>query len=281
MILDKIDPAKVVVVPTRYGRMMVLENDRYMGRAMIRTGEYSESEVALWRQLLRPGMIACDVGANIGAHTVALAQMVGLVFAFEPLPFMYRMMVGNVALNGLPNVIPCHCAVGDTAGTLNVPGFDYTADENYGGIPLGHWDQGNPIPVQRLDDLLPAAHFIKADVEGMEMAVLKGAERIIRECRPILYVEANPEEGHPTTEGPGQVALIRHMQGLGYDCWWHFAPHFNPDNHHGVPPQDDHERTVVSYNILAIPKGKGEINGLPKIPEYPAGGSENLEDTDG
>ena len=54
MIRDRIDPSKIAVVPTRYGRMMVLENDRYMGQAMIRHGEYSESEVELWRQLLPP-----------------------------------------------------------------------------------------------------------------------------------------------------------------------------------------------------------------------------------
>jgi len=261
VIPDHIDPEMIAVVPTRYGRMMVLSNDRYMGDAFVRHGEYSESEVELWRQLLTPGAIVADIGANIGAHTIALASLVpyGAVHAFEPLPFMYRMMVGNVALNGCTNVQHYPCAVGAEPGRITVPAIDYAQQGNFGGLPLGDHEFGNPIPVYRLDDLLPAVHFIKADVEGMEMAVLQGAQRLIRECRPCLYLEANP--------GPTQEPLIRYVQGLGYDVWWHYAPHYNPKNVNGAPAKDDHERSVVSFNILCLPSSPdNRIEGLELIP---------------
>lgn len=261
MIPDKVDAEKIVVVPTRYGRMMVLANDRYMGAALIRHGEYSESEVALWRQLIPAHAIVADIGANVGAHTVALASLVplGEVHAFEPLPFMYRMMVGNVALNGLTNVRHYPIAVGAEAGTITIPPLDYTQDSNYGGMAIEGHAFGNPVPVFRLDDVLKVCHFLKVDVEGMELAVLKGAERIIRECQPGLYLENNP--------GPDQDALIRYVQGLGYDVWWHYAPHFNHDNVNGAEALDDHEKTVVSYNILCLPHSPdNQIEGLPFVP---------------
>lgn len=261
MIRDRIDPSKIAVVPTRYGRMMVLENDRYMGQAFIRHGEYSESEVDLWRQLLPAHAVVADIGANIGAHTVALASLVpdGLVYSFEPLPFLYRMMVGNVALNGLTNVKHFPIAVGAENGTLTVPPLDYSRDGNYGGLNLENHKAGNPVPVMPLDDIVPVCHFLKVDVEGMELGVLKGAQRIIRECRPGLYLENNP--------GPDQDVLIRYVQGLGYDVWWHYAPHFNPANVNGAEAKDEHERTVVSFNILCLPsEGNNVIDGLEFVP---------------
>jgi FkbM family methyltransferase len=262
VIRDKADASKVVIVaPTRYGRMMVLSNDRYMGAAFTTFGEYSESEVALWRQLIPDGAICVDAGANIGAHTVALAALVpnGLVVAFEPLRFMYHMLAGNVALNALTNVMTYHAALGATPGVIYVPGFDYTADNNYGGIALGGFAQGNPVPQITLDSVgLPRLDFLKADVEGMEQAVLEGAATLIAMHRPCLYLENNP--------GDKQQALIDYVHGLDYDIWWHRAPLFNPDNFAGVTTTDDHTLHVVSHNILCLPReGQHDIQGLDFI----------------
>lgn len=258
MILDRLAGDLLTITPCRYGRMMYLARDKYIGRALTAYGEYSESEVHLWRQLLEPKMICVDAGANIGAHTVALASLVpqGAVLAFEPFRYLYLILCGNIALNGLANVIPHQAAVGATPGRLKVPALDYTQEENYGGLSLGEWTIGNDVPVLRLDDLLPVVHFIKADVEGMEQQVLEGAQRLIRDCRPILYVEANP--------GPGQQPLIDYLHSLKYDCWWHHAPHFNPDNH--KQNQTDIYQGVVSFNILALPHGpEHTIAGLTPI----------------
>jgi hypothetical protein len=72
----------------RYGSMLYNPNDTYVGRSLDLYGEYSEEEVSLFRDLLsEPGSVL-DVGANIGVHTVAFAEIVGSageVHAFEPL----------------------------------------------------------------------------------------------------------------------------------------------------------------------------------------------------
>lgn len=264
MIFDRIAPESLTVVEgCRYGRFAAITHDQYMGKALQRYGEYSESEVQLWRQLLAatPNAIVADVGANIGCHTVALASIVpqGRVVAFEPLRWLYQLALTNATLNACRNVDVVHAAVGAERGQITVPAIDYTHDGNYGGVPLKQFSTGYPVPLVRLDDVLPVVHFIKADVEGMESEVLKGAERLIRECRPILYVEANPEDGYPMKEGPTQLAMIRQLQGYGYTVWWHLAPHHNSANVRGADPADEHEREVVSFNLLAI---ASEVNAV-------------------
>lgn len=259
MILDVADGAQVTIQPARYGRMMTLSNDTYQGAAFAHYGEYSEAEVALWRQLLPPDALVADVGANLGAHTIALASLVpdGGVFAFEPLRQLYLFLCGNIALNGLVNVMPYHAAIGATRGSLLVPPIDYTRDAPYGGMELGALEEGNPVPVITLDELLPRIDFIKADVEGMEQQVLEGATRLITQCQPILYVENN--------QGPKQQALIDYIQArFAYDLWWHLAPHYNPDNVRANP--ENIYGDAVSVNMLGLPHHEGTtISGLPPI----------------
>jgi len=267
MILDRIDPTLITSADCRYGHMTYLANDRYIGAALGRYGEYSEAEVTVWRDLLDPRAIVADVGANLGAHTVALASLVpqGMVFAFEPLWFMHALTLGNVARNGYANVRTFHAAAGAERGLLTVPAMDYTVqgqDANYGGMNMEGHAKGNPVPVLRLDDVCPRLDFIKADVEGMEWKVLQGAQRIIAEHRPVLYVENNPAPGHPELVSENQRRLIEQIQGLTYDCWWHHAPLYNPNNYRQAPPEDDNFPKVHSFNMICLPSHPENLKAM-------------------
>src|SRR5262249_30763115 len=134
--------------------------------------------------------------ANIGAHTLPLAHLVGpsgRVLAFEPQRIPFYSLCANVVLNNLSNVVCHQMAAGETAGTLAVPDLDYWAENNFGGLELAcDYSQCRTysVPVVRIDDLqLDACHFMKIDVEGMEKLVLAGAVETIRRFRPLLYVE--------------------------------------------------------------------------------------------
>jgi hypothetical protein len=75
---EKHSPARLTrLSDCRHGRMLYFSNDRYVGGSLDVYGDYCEDETQLFGQILRPGHVVVEAGANIGAHTVHLAQVVG------------------------------------------------------------------------------------------------------------------------------------------------------------------------------------------------------------
>jgi FkbM family methyltransferase len=242
----------------RHGRLTYLLNDAYIGRSLDVYGEYSEGEIALFAQLLRPGDVAVDVGANIGALTVAMARLVqpgGAVVAFEPQRPLFDILCANLRHNGLGHVTAYRRAVGSAAGMIRVPPLDYAQPENFGGVALGG-ARGEEVNVVTLDSLaLPRLRLIKVDVEGMEFDVLSGARTTIRRLQPALYVENDRADR--------SRRLISLIFELGYRLWWHITPLFNPQNFfgHGRDIFGD----VVSFNMIGFPRADAPAIELPEI----------------
>ncbi len=243
----------------RYGTMMYPRRDRYIGRSFTEYGEYSEGEVELFRQCLQLGDVALDIGANLGAHTLALAQIVGpggAVFAFEPQRVLFQILCGNVALNEIPNVHALPVALGRAAGRAKVPALDYRVAGNFGGVSLAGAD-GEDVPVLPLDQLeVTRVKLIKIDVEGMELDVLAGAKATLARCHPILYVENDrAEKAEP---------LVALLQENGYRMWWHTPQLYNPANFLGNP--HNVFGNVASFNMLCLPREMAtRVQGLTEI----------------
>lgn len=229
----------------RYGQMLYNVNDRYLGRSLDLYGEFSEFEVALFRQLLRPGDTVLDIGANIGAHTVPIAQLVGpagRVLAFEPQRIVFQTLCANVALNHLTNVWCRHAAVGAESGHIEVPWLDPTRPHNFGGLALGN-RKGERVPVVAVDELeLRTCRLLKVDVEGMELRVLRGARQTIERLRPVLYVENDRFDR--------SEELIRFIESLGYESYWHRPPLYHPKNFAGNA--ENVFGKMVSRNMLCV-----------------------------
>ncbi|PWC80805.1 hypothetical protein TSH100_28895 [Azospirillum sp. TSH100] len=235
--------------PCRHGLMVYNRNDRYVGRSLDLYGEYAEHEVAVFRSILRSGDVAVEVGANIGAQTLPLARMVGpsgSVVAFEPQEMLFNLLSANLALNGITNVRARRMAVGSEAGSIRVPALDPSRSNNFGALGLGGWDHGELVPLVTLDSLdLPSCRLLKADVEGMEAAVLRGACQLIAQHRPVLYVENDRRDLSP--------ALIGLIRSMGYRVWWHTARLFDPGNFAGNP--NDVFDGIGAVNLVALPPG--------------------------
>src|SRR5262249_11882753 len=154
-------------------------NDSYIGRSLDMYGEFSEGEIEVFEQIVRPGMTVIDVGANIGTHTIYFSNAVGVdgrVLAFEPQRTLYQMLCSNIALNLNRNVVAVNAGLAAKAGTVIVPRIDYSRGGNFGGLALGQWEKGDEVPLHTLDSYsLKSCHLIKIDVEGMEREVLEGA----------------------------------------------------------------------------------------------------------
>ncbi|AMV25177.1 cobalt-precorrin-6Y C(15)-methyltransferase [Gemmata sp. SH-PL17] len=222
----------------RYGWMLFA--GPYIGKCFDLYGEYSESEVALMRRFLRPGDTAVDVGANIGDLTVPLAGIVGdagRVYALESNPATFNVLCANLALNGVRNVKPVNAFVATN------PGVDTSG-------PWGKYAYTGEVwepQFVALDALgARACHLLKVDVDGKELEVLRSAERLIRDHRPVLYFENDDR----AQSGP----LLGFALGAGYDLYWHPAPIFRPDNFFENPENQWAPRTIVSLMVLGLPR---------------------------
>lgn len=240
--------------------MLVNANDRYVGRSLDLYGEYSAGEGRVFESFVRAGDVVVDGGANIGAHTLHFASLVGdtgRVFAFEPQAALYHMLCANLALNRVYNVDARLAALGGAPGRAFVPPLDYEAQGNFGGVSMSGTPPGGPVSVCAIDELdLRACKLLKLDVEGGELEALRGAADLVRRCRPVLFVE---------NDRPQRSAeLLEHMLGLDYRLYWHVAPLFTRGNFFGNP--ENVFGNTASVNVLGIPPGmRAEVRGLRAV----------------
>ena len=110
-------------VETRHGIFTIFDEDELVGLSLSVYGEYSEGEVDVFRKVLRPGDVAIDVGANIGAFTIPMAKLVGEaghIHAFEASAANVSLLHLNVKNNQPANVWIHGMAASDNNGTLKV-----------------------------------------------------------------------------------------------------------------------------------------------------------------
>jgi len=245
----------------KHGTFLYNVHDLFISQSLDRYGEWCEAELYALGQMVKPGDVVLDVGANIGTHTVFLARKVtdqGCVFAFEPQRLVFQNLCANIALNALVNVIARQQAVGRRAEVIRLPIFDPRQSMNFGAVSvMGHAD-GEPVEVIRIDDLhLGRCNLIKVDVEGMECDVLEGARETITTRRPVLFVENN------TTER--SQAIIALIDSLHYDAYWHISRYFNAGNFFR-----NRENVFASYrpeaNLLCFHRScRLDLHGLTKV----------------
>ena len=244
----------------RHGYMIYNKHDQYVGYSFLHYGEFSQKEVELFEQIIFPGMVVLDIGANIGAHTLFFAEKLkgtGVVFAFEPQRIVFQTLCGNVALNSIVNTHCFHAAIGAEIGNTMIPLMDYHKEANYGGLSMGNVAQGESVQVLTIDGLgLPKCDFMKIDVEGMEREVLLGSAQTIKKHRPIIYAENDRAEK--------SAALISLLLEFGYKLYWHLPRLYNPDNYFKNP--NNIFGNIVSVNMFCVPSEKQvQINGLREV----------------
>jgi FkbM family methyltransferase len=162
--------------------------------------EYYEKLLQFGAQLLQPGDIAVDGGANQGIFTCAFASAVkeeGKVYAFEPLSYAVACLHTNVRLNGFRNVIIHEAALSDRSGRAFIrtgAGAVSASLVRSFNNPEQHEVQTLALDDLRKENRLPKVNFIKLDIEGAESRALKGASELLQVDRPSLCVEAGDSE---------------------------------------------------------------------------------------
>jgi FkbM family methyltransferase len=194
--------------------------------------EWVNWDKRVYLSFVRPGDIALDVGANVGAHTVFLSHLVGTrgrVLAFEPLPANTDALQETVRRRARhKNITLLPLAVGNFAShdgqaTLKIPGDDLT-QASLAHQTTGSWERAPAVrqvtvPLTSLDasgDVQSLRHIelVKIDVEGGELDVLRGASQTLSRHLPLVYCEAYDKWQESFGYRPAD--LLEFARSLGY-----------------------------------------------------------------
>lgn len=202
-------------------RMAASTFERWLYLRMHRIGGMGRDERARLSHYIRPGMTIVDVGANVGLYTVLLSRLVGpagRIVAFEPDPELFAQLQHNCALNECTNVTTHNLALGRRADRLVLHRMIANSGDNHlgeGGSRVFRRDI--EIQVVALGEFTPDLRpdLVKIDVQGWELEVLLGMERLLLASpRTELYFEYWPEglrRAGSTPEG-----AVQYLRKLGF-----------------------------------------------------------------
>jgi FkbM family methyltransferase len=169
------------------------------------------------RRVVPAGGVFVDVGANIGTYTVRASQIVGpagRVFAIEAHPFTFGFLERTIALNGFANVTAMNIAVGDGRQIVRMkyaaanPGETHVSREGDAEIMM------QPLDECMAELGIAAVDYLKIDVEGYELLVLRGARRIIEASRGIV-VQTEQVDQHARRYGHSVPEIVELLLAYG------------------------------------------------------------------
>ncbi len=183
---------------------MRVDPSKAMGAAFYWMGLHELNE---WRFLnchLKPAMVFADIGANQGEFSLFAAKRLprGRVLAFEPVDLYHRQLKENIALNSFENIETFAFGLSDQTKQMPIYSSAEGIGEHEGLATIFQSSQRGrlvqQIELKVFDDLIPALNlsrldFMKIDVEGAELMVIRGARKTIEKYRPYIMLEVNEE----------------------------------------------------------------------------------------
>jgi FkbM family methyltransferase len=206
-----------------HGSRMYLDSDDPGVGLSVLMGIFESFETDLFTRCIRESMTVVDVGANIGYYSLLAAQRVGKsgrVFAIEPNPAIYQMLLQNIAINDYHTIIPINRCVSEFSGKARFHvNRDLPGESNM--LPCTAAEREDTITVDTLtlDDLLPDCEVdvLKMDIEGAEGLALMGASRLLRNRRPLIFMEFVPTL--LTNMGTPPTDVLRIIRDYGYSLY--------------------------------------------------------------
>jgi FkbM family methyltransferase len=229
-----------------------MDND-FIGESLLKGGyEHAETEFAA--RFLKPGMTVLDIGAHRGFHTLAFSKKVGTlghVVAIEPSPSDRKRLQLHLRINFCRNVQVIECALGEENGHADLYAVPSNSVLNSLRAPDTDFEiSTTQVAVRKLDDILSETKvkfvdFVKLDVEGGELGVLKGAQGLLTHTpRPVILCEVLEQRTRPWGY-PGRL-IIDYLSQKGF-VWSEL---------------DD------KANLLPFPREQAEFNGnFVAVPE--------------
>jgi len=188
----------------------------------------AEPDLLIVKEFVAEGDFVIDIGANIGVYTKYLSEFVktkGKVISIEPIPITYSFLLYNIEKMKLLNVETSNVAIAEKEFTSKMYIPTGVSGENYfRAKALSADDRITDINLRAIDvkfislDLLVNSlnrpiSFIKIDVEGFELSVLKGAIKTIEGSKPSLLVEI---DGDPSVIGSNADSVFKFLRAFNY-----------------------------------------------------------------
>lgn len=234
--------------------------DAIVGRSLRVHGEFARPEVDLIRAYLdqaEPGTFL-DVGANIGAIAlpVAAAFPQARAIAVEAHRGLAQVLGANALNNRLYNLEVHHAAMGPAEQVAGFTMPSLKVKGNFGSLGMHGTEAMEPVRMWTLDAAAPAdTRFVKIDVEGFELEVLRGAARTVAAKQAVWLFEAKAST--PTT--PDTLAVFL---DAGYRLFWFFAPFVTPN----APKMLKRELHLDGdFNCVALPPEVPNLWELPAV----------------
>lgn len=225
--LVRIIPRKDILIKRKVGNHMMyldLKDPGLSAELMhMRPGdpEREPAFMKILRQELEKGMTAIDIGANIGYVTLIMAELVGpsgRVYAIEPHPHNYSILVKNIEANGYAGLVfPYQIGISNVSGMLTLHVSD--ASNLHSMSAARHSKASIDIQVSTLDDFMKDKgypNFIKMDIEGHEVEALDGMYNALRNAEPPVRILM---EVHPMyySETHSLERQLRRLMAIGFN----------------------------------------------------------------
>lgn len=211
---------KLLVSTLGFERYIRLVSRVYLRLVGAGWGRQKYPELFFLEQIIKPGFVCLDIGANLGYYSVALSRLVGptgRVLAVEPIPDFQAIWQDNVRLSGHPNLTLLPYALGGEHTTVQMGtperngllhhGMTKVAASN----PHEQYARTYEVPMRVPDELfrdLTRLDFVKCDVEGFEYEVFRHMQATLRRFQPLIQTELNGLENRRAVAGL--------LAGLGY-----------------------------------------------------------------
>ena len=189
-------------LPLRYQQELKrLHFGRMIRKGTFTSAEEHDAEFDRLSEWVSPGDWVVDVGANLGNYSARMSELVGRrgrVFSFEPVPETFELLTANMARLPLRNLTLLNVAASDERGVrgMEVPRMSDGVENRY----MAHLTEGHDgglavvcLPVDALD-IPRRISLIKIDVEGHELAALRGMRRLLERDHPVLIVEGRSDD---------------------------------------------------------------------------------------
>jgi len=204
------------------GVKLHLDSMSGFSRALLARGYYEKGTTRVFRDLIKEGTVVVDIGAYVGYYSLIAARLVGqkgAVYAFEPAPDNFTLLIKNIEVNEFHNIVAVQKAVSNKTGRDRL---FLSSDPTWHSMYDRHEKESIDVEVTSIDhffqNIIRPVDLVKIDAEGSEMKVLEGMLETIK-GNPSLKIITEFSPGQLQRSGSSPEEFLRNLVGCGFKIY--------------------------------------------------------------